>query len=218
VIHSDNRPLINISNDKYSYIPNILTILYHKTPDVIDMGIVKHLKAGRISINVIEKQIEISEKKLILPYNKLKNSDWGYVYEKYVGQILEDEGYDIIYNGLEKGMLDRGVDLIASQDNLLNFIQCRFTTKIIPKVSIEWILYTASNILFENYKKYNKKIYFTLIVNNVDKNFSKRITKNCRLNFTDMSKVKYPMLQYFLDHNYIQDKVKLEFREIEMIK
>ena len=185
---------------------------------VIVMGIAKYLKTGIVSVNAIERQIEIAEKRLILPYEKLKDSDWGQVYEKYVGQILENEGYDVKYNGLEKGMLDRGIDLIASKDNQLNFIQCKFTTGVISKNRIEWILYKASNVLYENYKKYNKSIYFTLIVKNKDKNFSKRKPKNFQLNFTDISKVEYPMLQYYLDHNYIQDKVKLEFREIEMFK
>lgn len=182
------------------------------------MGIAKYLKAGRIIINASERQIEISDKKIILSYDKLDNSDWGYVYEKYVGQILEEEGYDVTYNGLQKGFLDRGVDLIAQKGNQLNFIQCKYTRGTISKSRIEWILYKASSILFDNYKKLNKKLYFTLVVNKKDDCFSTLIPRNFRLNFTETTKVEYPMLQYFLDHNYVQDKVKLEFREIEMIK
>jgi Holliday junction resolvase-like predicted endonuclease len=182
------------------------------------MGIAKYLKAGKICINTSEKQIEIADRQIILPYNKLNDSDWGYVYEKFVGQKLESEGYEVIYNGLEKGWLDRGIDLIAIKNNQLNFVQCKYSCGNISKSKIEWILYKASRVLFENYAKYNKKIHFTLIVSKKEECFSKRKPKNFRLNFTDNSKVEYPMLQYFLDHNFVQDKVKLEFREIEMNK
>ena len=68
------------------------------------MGIAKYLKVGRISTNPAKRQIEICEGQLILPYDKLTESDWGSVYEKFVGQQLEDEGFDVIYNGLEKGL------------------------------------------------------------------------------------------------------------------
>lgn len=184
----------------------------------IVMGIGKYLKAGRIIINKAEKQIEIADKQLILPYDKLKVSDWGYVYEKYVGQVLEDEGYEVNYHGLQKGFLDRGIDLIAIKDTQMNFVQCKYTRSAISKSQIEWILNKASNLLYEKYKKHNLKLYFILIVNKKDECFSKRKPKNFRLNFTDISKVEYPILQYFLDHNYVQDKIKLEVREIEMIK
>lgn len=181
------------------------------------MGIAKYLKVGRISVNPAKRQIEICEGQLILPYDKLTESDWGSVYEKFVGQQLEDEGFDVIYNGLEKGMLDRGIDLIASKGNEINFIQCKYLAGSISKSRIDWILYKASNQLYNAYKSSNNKLSFTLIVNNKEKNFSKRKRKKFRLNFSDMTKVEYPMLQFFLDHNHIQDKVKLAFREIEMI-
>jgi Holliday junction resolvase-like predicted endonuclease len=182
------------------------------------MGIAKHLKAGRIIINSSEMQIEISDKGIILPYSSINDSEWGQVYEKYVGQVLEDEGYNVMYNGLEKGFLDRGVDLVARKDDQLNFIQCKYIHRTISKSKIEWILYKASGFLFDRYQNENKKLCFTLIVSNKDKCFSKRVPKKFRLNFTEASKIEYPMLQYFLDHNYIQDKIKLEFREIRMTK
>lgn len=182
------------------------------------MGITKYLKAGRISINKAAKQIEIADKQLILPYDKLNDSDWGYVYEKYVGQVLQDEGYEVNYHGLQKGFSDRGIDLIAIKDNEMKFVQCKYTRSPISKSKLEWILYKASNLLYENYKSSNLKLYFVLIVNKKEECFSKRKSKNFRLNFTDISNVEYPILQYFLDHNYVQDKIKLEVRELEMIK
>lgn len=182
------------------------------------MGIAKYLKAGKIYINATEKQVEIADKQVILSYDKLKDSDWGYIYEKYVGQILEEEGYKVNYHGLEKGWLDRGIDLIALKDNHMYFVQCKYTLGKISKNKIDWILYKSSSLLLQKYKSQNNKMFFLLVVNNKDECFSRRKLKNFRLNFIETSKEEYPVLQYFLNHNYIQDKVKLVFREIEMIK
>lgn len=182
------------------------------------MGISKYLKTGKIVVNASDMQIEILDTGIIVSYDSISDSDWGLVYEKYVGQVLEDEGYDVTYNGLEKGFLDRGIDLIAEKDNQINFIQCKYTRGTISKRRIEWILYKASGLLYDTYKKENRKLSFTLIVSDKDECFSKRVPKNFRLNFTQTSKIEYPMIQYFLDHNYIQDKIKLEFREIKMIR
>jgi len=43
------------------------------------MGIAKYLQTGKIHINATEKQIEIAEHALVLPYEKLKPQDWGYM-------------------------------------------------------------------------------------------------------------------------------------------
>ncbi len=181
------------------------------------MGLSRYLKLGRIKINPIDRYIEIGEKDLIIPYDKISSSDWGQVYEKYVGQILEDEGYEVSYSGLDLGFFDRGIDLIAAKESNISFVQCKFTKQIISKSKIEWILFKASNKLYESYCDLNKKISFILIVNSKADNFSRKKSKRFELTFTPMTKVEYPMLQYFLDHNYIQDKVRLEFREIRMV-
>jgi Holliday junction resolvase-like predicted endonuclease len=180
------------------------------------MGIAKILKSGRITLNDKENIIEVENCLTTLPYKLISPSDWGQVYEKYVGQILENEGYTVRYHGFELGFLDKGIDLIAENEECINFIQCKFSKSKIGKSKIDWILYKASSKLHEQYKLSGKQLKFTLIVNSIDTNFSKRIPKKFRLTFTELSKIKYPWLQYFLDHNYIQNKIKLECREIPM--
>ncbi|WP_408030130.1 restriction endonuclease [Tenacibaculum xiamenense] len=180
------------------------------------MGFEKILHYDTIKLNNISNQIEVGNCEIVVPYEKISPSNWGKVYEKYVGQILEKEGFQVKYNGLNLGKLDGGIDLIAENDNLINLIQCKYLKGKIAKSKIDWILYRASNKLFKTYKISEKKLVFTLIVNNIDINFSKRIPKNFKLKFTDIEKVKYPWLQYYLDHNHIQDKIKLEFREVRM--
>jgi hypothetical protein len=180
------------------------------------MGLARYLKLGRIKINSIDRCIVIGDSDVIIPYDKISPSDWGQVYEKYVGQTLEDEGYEVSYHGLERGFLDRGIDLIVTKESGISFIQCKFTRQLISKSRIEWILYKASNILYERYRHFGKKISFVLIVNSKKDNFSTIKPKGFHLAFTPVSSVEFPMLQYFLDHNYIQDKVRLECREIRM--
>lgn len=179
----------------------------------------RQLKQGRIHLDREFNQIRVEGKAaLSIPYSEVKPSDWGNVYEKYVGQVLEDEGYSVTYRGLDLGMNDRGIDLIAQNDNETLFIQCKYQVGRITKNKMEWILYKASQVLLDYRSKYAHKITFMLIVNNLEANFSRRVPKGFQLNGVSSSKSEYPILAYFLSHNHTQDKVKLDFREIEMIR
>lgn len=182
------------------------------------MSIVKFLKRGRIRLNVIDQKIEIVDSRDCIFYDSLNVSDWGYVYEKYVGQVYEEEGWIVDYHGMNKGFLDEGVDLIAYKDGIINAIQCKYVTSILSKSKVEWILFKASKLLDQLSLEYPKKTFFTLVVSDVEQSFSKKGRKNFKLTFSDSTKIEYPLLQYFLDHNHFQDKVKLNFREIKMTK
>lgn len=182
------------------------------------MGIANFLKSGKIRLNVLDEKIEIIESQDFIFYDSLSASDWGYVYEKHVGQVLEEEGWEVDYRGLKEGFLDGGIDLMAYKGGVVNSIQCKYLTSVITKSTIEWLLYKASRLLDVTSLKYPKKTLFTLVVSDVERSFSKNKRQNFNLRFSDTSKVDYPLLQYFLDHNQVQDKVKLNFREIKMIK
>lgn len=122
------------------------------------MGIAKFLKSGKIFLNNIENKIEIVDKPSSLPYKNISPQEWGQVYEKFVGQHFEDEGYNVKYNGLELGLLDKGIDLIAENESCINFIQCKFSKNKIGKSKIDWILYKASNKLYQKYKTSEKAL------------------------------------------------------------
>lgn len=49
----------------------------------------------------------------------------GREYEKYVAQKYIQNGYEIKYNGIENGVKDEGIDLIACKDNTTLLIQCK---------------------------------------------------------------------------------------------
>lgn len=177
------------------------------------MGLAKYLKAGEMTFNPIEECIEISNIGFKIQYSDITSEDWGQIYEKYVGQILEGQGYKIFYQGLEKGFLDQGIDLIAENETDIIYVQCKYLKIHLTKSRIEWILYKASKELLKAYENNTKKIIFMLVVNNIDENFSKRIPKGYK---NTISNNKYPLLEYFLSHNNTQNKVRLECIEINM--
>jgi len=131
-------------------------------------------------------------------YSDLDSSDWGYIYEKYVGQKYEEEGFQVEYLGLHKGFLDGGMDIVISKDDFKAYIQCKFSTKsraCFGKQKIEWILYNASSFLSKQYK--DKKLNFWLVV-------------------PTLALIKKELQEYFLSKNNFQDKVKLELKTIPM--
>lgn len=181
------------------------------------MVIIECLKASVLKINADDKRLEIAEGQLLIPYEKIAPSHWGYVYEKYVGQILEKEGFKITYNGFA-GYTDQGVDLIAEKGNSVTFIQCKFSEKKkLSKSHIDKILFKASKKLLKTYQDQDKKLAFALIVHSKEKNFRRSAPKGLINTFTGSDKVEFPWLEYFLSYNHTQSKIKVGFREIPMI-
>lgn len=60
-------------------------------------------------------------------YWKRPKSKWhiGKIYERYVGYLYEDQGYDVEYSGIIKRIEDLGRDLIAKKGNEIIVIQCK---------------------------------------------------------------------------------------------
>ena len=136
---------------------------------------VKHiasiLSKGRLEIdrnsrvvNIIPKEKELNSVGRSLPYSEIDSDDWGYVYEKYVGQKFEEEEYQVEYIGLKNGFRDGGMDIIISKDDFKAYIQCKYSSKskaCFGKQRIEWILYKASSFLSKQYK--DQKLNFGLL-------------------------------------------------------
>lgn len=179
------------------------------------MGVAKFLKSGRLNLNKEKRLLEVEGNVAVIFYDELTSSDWGYVYEKYVGQLFEDEGYKVVYNGLNLGFNDKGIDLIAQRDSQTIFIQCKYHKKKFSKNNIEWILYKASNELYKVSTEV-EKIFFLIVVNSLDDNFSKKVPKGFNIDILQSNSLKYPLLQYYLYKNRLQDKVRFQVREIKM--
>lgn len=50
----------------------------------------------------------------------------GRVYERYVGYVYEEQGYDVDYVGIFKGFEDLGRDLICRKDDEIIVVQCKY--------------------------------------------------------------------------------------------
>ena len=53
----------------------------------------------------------------------------GKMYERYVGYLYEKQGYSVIYNGIERGLSDCGLDLICKKGSDVVLIQCKCWSK-----------------------------------------------------------------------------------------
>lgn len=49
----------------------------------------------------------------------------GKEYEIFIGNKYEEQGFNVIYNGIEQGVKDGGLDLICTKDNRITFVQCK---------------------------------------------------------------------------------------------
>ncbi|MEC7690170.1 MAG: restriction endonuclease [Pseudomonadota bacterium] len=174
-------------------------------------GLGRWLRSGTLTIEPDFARIKIvsdSQEDFVYFY-EMKESDWGFVYEKYVAQVLTNEGYDVLAQGLEKGFCDCGIDLIAKKSGSSIFIQCKFTAK--SKLShrkIESILYKTSSFLAKIYE--GEKLEFWLVVPSLEKAFSSKKSP--------LGRNTYPVADYFLSKNTLQSKVRLSIREIEMVR
>ncbi|MGB6230581.1 MAG: restriction endonuclease [Litorimonas sp.] len=78
----------------------------------------------------------------------LSTAEWGAAYERHVGLHFEARGFDVDYRGLRLGLLDQGIDLIASRDGAaLVYVQCKATSKRLGRQAIETILLKGGNFI-----------------------------------------------------------------------
>ena len=80
----------------------------------------------------LKNQIKELEKNLPKVYSKeeIENmKKFGDDFEIEVGKYFENAGFDVEYRGLELGVLDGGIDLIAKKDKTIFLIQCKYWKK-----------------------------------------------------------------------------------------
>jgi uncharacterized protein (DUF3820 family)/Holliday junction resolvase-like predicted endonuclease len=130
----------------------LILSLFFKSNNIIKFGKYKGTKYTDLSddyllwltVNtsgVSKKQAnkELIIRKSIIKENLLKNTptqddlknmkSYGDDFEKKVGAIYEEKGYTVEYRGLELGLKDGGIDLIAKKDDKIILIQCKFWKK-----------------------------------------------------------------------------------------
>ena len=178
------------------------------------MGINKVLMSGHLQFDNDERRLTIVDSmgciKHSLKYDEIKASDWGYIYERHVGLYFEAAGYSVSYRGATLGFFDGGIDLVIEKGPFKQFIQCKYgTSPRLNKQNIEVLLYKASSFLTKEYN--GKKLHFGLAIPGISQMFTKR-----RMKKHLGEKSIFPLADYFLSKNKVQDKVKLEIIEVPM--
>jgi hypothetical protein len=86
--------------------------------------------------------------------DSMSKKEIGDHYEVSVGKKLENEGYIVKYHGLEKGLLDRSIDLIAIRGQEAIFIQCKNWSekgsRRISQVQVKSFLHDVDQYIAEN--------------------------------------------------------------------
>lgn len=67
---------------------------------------------------------------------KLRQIILGRAFEQYTGNIKEHEGFNVEYTGIEKGVKDMGIDLIAKSGTMTYVIQCKFRASGVINVDV----------------------------------------------------------------------------------
>jgi hypothetical protein len=173
-------------------------------------GLTKRLRAGRLSVSFATGVAITDESGAVIDQiapETIAASDWGIVYERWVGLELEREGWEIDYRGLSLGWSDQGIDLIATRETATRYLQCKFLTRSLGKQQIEQLLYTASGFLTK--QELVRGDVFELVVPSIEAAFpSKR--KKSKPAQQNWLKAK------FLNHNYTQNRIRLGITEIPM--
>lgn len=80
-------------------------------------------------------------------------------YERYIGYLYEEKGYEVEYIGIEKGIEDLGRDLICKKDQEINVVQCKCwaSHKIIHEKHINQLYGTAVKHYLEIQEKAKSK-------------------------------------------------------------
>lgn len=175
--------------------------------------IIRLLKSGYLIIDIDNQVIRIipynhNSNNIEIQYSNLDDASWGFIYEKHVGQHFEQRGYSVEYNGLNKGFLDGGIDLIAQKEDRKYYIQCKYTK--LSKSAIENILFKAGNTIFK--MSYTKNDVFALVIPSKEFAFRRiRIESN-----SIIPRYQYPLYDYFLSKNNTQNFIRLEIIEIPM--
>lgn len=173
-------------------------------------GLGERLKVGQLRVHHQRGVDVVNEAGLIVDQiaaELMTPSNWGIVYERWVGQELEKDGWEVDYRGLSLGFCDQGIDLVASLGSRTRYLQCKFQAQPISKQQIEQILYKGSSFLSKQLLA--RHDVFELVVPSIDTVFPPKRKKD-----------KPPQQNWqrvrFLSHNQTQNRIRLAITEIAM--
>lgn len=157
-------------------------------------------------------------------YWKRPKSNWiiGRMYERYIGYLYEERGYDVEYVGIFKGFEDLGRDLICQKVKDFIVIQCKYWAQFrtIYEKHIFQFFGTVFQYIDENPDKKVKAIFYTSTeLSELARRFSTELGIELKENFKFDK--EYPSIKchtskidgtkiYHLPFDQQYDKTKLE--------
>lgn len=99
--------------------------LWEDLPD----GYLHWLTQNHEQKHIRQRAQKLLDNKTLSDEDLAKLKQYGDDFEREVGLYYEIHGYDVEYRGLELGVLDGGIDLIATKENETLLIQCKYWKK-----------------------------------------------------------------------------------------
>ena len=116
----------------------------------------------------------------------------GDAYEKFIGKKLENKGELVIYNGLIRGMGDRGVDVISlcEKEEVINLIQCKNWTNMKMELSHIQNIYSKLTLYTLDFQQLNAKTINTYLHSKKEKSEIDQIVDKA-VDYTNIRKTLY---------------------------
>ncbi len=114
--------------------------------------------------------------------NKLQNKQKGVKYELQIGKLYQRQGYKVYFKGINEGVRDKGIDLIAYKGKEALLIQCKnWEHSQIKQEHLRIFLGDCTAYIEQNQRVFAKKNVqrvFVTSCKNVDYGVKKFITEN----------------------------------------
>lgn len=107
-----------------------------------------------------------------------KKTELGRMYERYIGYLYEEQGFDVEYHGIVEGKMDLGRDLICKKGKNNLIVQCKYWSqfKTIYEKHIFQLFGTFFQYRDENKGQDIKAVFFTSTkVSDLAKRFAKEL-------------------------------------------
>lgn len=80
-------------------------------------------------------------------------------YERYIGYEYEARGYEVEYQGIEKGLEDLGRDLVCTKNDEIEIVQCKYwaSHKVIREKHVNQLFGTAVKYYLEHSQKIHRE-------------------------------------------------------------
>jgi len=90
----------------------------------------------KIILKNMAKYVILNDEEARLEFKKMKK---GKTYEQFVGEYFEKQKFQVLYNGIHKGINDNKIDLIAIRHDIIYLIQCKNWNTNKYKINLKYI-------------------------------------------------------------------------------